>query len=164
MYYGSGLGAVMAMGAAITTVVFLIGLGFYILKSLGLYALANNRGIENPWLAWIPVADLYIMGMLVGEMDLFGVHIDNLGLWYPVGLLVGVMLSMIPIIGIIFTVALLIFNIAFIYKLFEMYTPSAALFTVLSILLGLLPVFIFVIRDNELMVSPPAQAAPPDEL
>ncbi len=53
-------------------------------QSIGLYNLAVNRGIENPWLAWIPIADLYIMGLLVGEMDLFGYHLDNLGLWVPV--------------------------------------------------------------------------------
>ena len=36
----------------------------YVLTSLSLYTVATRRGIQNPWLAWIPVADRWIMGCI----------------------------------------------------------------------------------------------------
>ena len=56
---------VMIIMAIITSIVgFAVGLTPYILQSLGLYRLAKNRGIDAPWLAWIPVGKSYIMGSL----------------------------------------------------------------------------------------------------
>ena len=36
----------------------------YVLRSIGLYAIAKRRGISNPWLAWIPVAWVWILGSI----------------------------------------------------------------------------------------------------
>lgn len=36
----------------------------YILMAIGLYAIARNRGIKHPWLAWIPVANVWILGSI----------------------------------------------------------------------------------------------------
>lgn len=36
----------------------------YILTSLALYSIAKRRNISNPWLAWIPVGNLWIMGSI----------------------------------------------------------------------------------------------------
>ena len=46
---------VLAMGVAIT---------FYVLKSLGLYAIAKHRGIKNPWFAWVPVLSSFLEGSI----------------------------------------------------------------------------------------------------
>ncbi|MBQ8237062.1 MAG: hypothetical protein IJZ39_02790 [Oscillospiraceae bacterium] len=45
---------------------FTIGLGIagYVLSSLGLCTIAKRRGIEHPWLAWIPVASAWIVGSI----------------------------------------------------------------------------------------------------
>lgn len=161
MVSSSSLGALLAMAGAASLVILLIMVVFYILKSIGLYKLANKRGFENPWLAWIPIGDLYILGLIVGEMDIFSFfHLENLGLWCPVIVIVGAVCSGIPILGIIFSIALLIFSILIIYKLFQLYTPNAVLFTILSILLGLFPIFVFVIRNNELISAAVNTAAP----
>lgn len=34
----------------------------YVLTALALYQLARRRGLRNPWLAWIPVADSWLLG------------------------------------------------------------------------------------------------------
>lgn len=141
--------AVLAALGIFALLFFAIGIVFYILKSIGLSTLAARRGIDNPWLAWIPVADLYIMGLLVGEMDVMDYHIDNLGLWCPLIFVGGGILSTTPVIGWLISLVLMVFAILFIYKFFEMYTDQAVLYTVLSTLLLLLPVFIYVIRNNE---------------
>ena len=36
----------------------------YVLMALGLYTIAKKRNIKNPWLAWIPVADLWLLGCI----------------------------------------------------------------------------------------------------
>jgi hypothetical protein len=144
-----GMAVMAALGAA-SLLFAVVGLVFYVLKSIALTTMATNRGIDNPWLGWIPVADLYIAGSLVGEMAIFNYRLDNMGLWCPVIVIVGTVLCGIPVLGVVFSVALLIFSIMFIHKLFTIYSPDqSVLFTILSILLGLLPIFLFVVRNNE---------------
>lgn len=41
-----------------------LGIVAYILRSIGLYAIAKRRGIANPWLAWIPVAWVWVLGSI----------------------------------------------------------------------------------------------------
>ena len=41
-----------------------IGIATYVLSSLGLYTIAKRRGIGSPWLAWIPVANAWIVGSI----------------------------------------------------------------------------------------------------
>ena len=42
----------------------LLAIAMYVLSSLGLYTLAKRRGIKNPWISWIPVANCWIIGSL----------------------------------------------------------------------------------------------------
>ena len=41
-----------------------ISVGTYVMSSLSLYTIAKRRGIKNPWLAWIPVGNIWIMGCI----------------------------------------------------------------------------------------------------
>ena len=43
---------------------FLLSVAAYVLTALGLYALASRRGIRNPWMAWIPVLNVWLLGSL----------------------------------------------------------------------------------------------------
>lgn len=36
----------------------------YILTALGTYAIAKRRGINKPWTAWIPIANLWLLGCI----------------------------------------------------------------------------------------------------
>ena len=38
-----------------------IGLAFYVYFSLALQTIANKTNTENPWLAWIPIANIVLM-------------------------------------------------------------------------------------------------------
>ena len=42
----------------------LLSLASYVLTALALYTIARRRGLKNPWLAWIPVADCWLLGSL----------------------------------------------------------------------------------------------------
>lgn len=39
-----------------------LGLIAYVLQALALYTIAKRRGLSCPWLAWVPVADGWILG------------------------------------------------------------------------------------------------------
>lgn len=39
----------------------------YVFQSLGLYAMAQKRGLKRPWLAWVPVGDCWILGSLADQ-------------------------------------------------------------------------------------------------
>ena len=43
---------------------FALGIAGYVLRSIGLYTIAKRRGISNPWLAWIPVAWVWMLGSI----------------------------------------------------------------------------------------------------
>ena len=36
----------------------------YVMQGLGFSAMAKHRGIERPWLAWVPVAGVWVMGSI----------------------------------------------------------------------------------------------------
>ena len=36
----------------------------YVLRSISLYTIAKRRGIANPWLAWVPVAWIWVLGSI----------------------------------------------------------------------------------------------------
>ena len=63
---------------------FVAGLTPYILRSLGLYSLAKNRGIDAPWLAWIPVGNAYIMGCLCKASPYIKKKFPKMHIIYPV--------------------------------------------------------------------------------
>ncbi|MDD2955765.1 MAG: hypothetical protein PHD67_05550 [Oscillospiraceae bacterium] len=49
---------------------FAIGAVFYVFHSLGLYRIMKNRGFENPWMAWVPVANYYAFGKVSDDINL----------------------------------------------------------------------------------------------
>ena len=42
----------------------MFGIAAYVLTALALYTLAQRRGLNRPWLAWIPVVNCWILGSL----------------------------------------------------------------------------------------------------
>ena len=47
----------------------LFSIAVYVLQSLGFYSIAKRRGIHNPWLAWIPVANMWILGSIADQFQ-----------------------------------------------------------------------------------------------
>lgn len=73
MSYAYDYGTGDAVGAAavvllVCFVVMLLSFAYsilvYVLQSLGLYTVAKRRGIHNPWLSWIPVGNMWILGSI----------------------------------------------------------------------------------------------------
>ena len=43
---------------------FAFSIATYVLSSMALYTLARRRGINHPWLSWVPVANIWILGSI----------------------------------------------------------------------------------------------------
>ena len=61
---GAVVGIFMGIMMAFYLLLIAMGIVFYILQSMGLYTMAKRRGIRKPWLAWIPMGDVWIIGSL----------------------------------------------------------------------------------------------------
>ena len=61
-----GIFMVVYMGIFFVIYLAMIGLGItgYVLQALGMYRIAERRGIHRPWLAWIPVANSWVLGSI----------------------------------------------------------------------------------------------------
>ena len=70
-------------------------------------------------------------------------------------------LTTIPVLGVIIRLHL-VFAVLFTYRLFEIYTSQAILYTVLSVLLCLSRFFLFIIRNNSPISSTPQGVQPPN--
>ena len=126
-------------------VALLIGLISYIVTAYSYMVMANNSGIENSWLAWIPLANIWIIGELVSE------RLNNKGgLIYLLVTIANIVISsFIPIIGILSGIAFLVFTIYISYLVFKKFSNNPILHTILSFIIPLYFVIVlFVIRNN----------------
>ena len=58
-----------------------IWLVFFILQGIGLSRMAKNRQIGKRWLAFVPFANIWYIGKLVGVCDVFGQKMKRTGLY-----------------------------------------------------------------------------------
>jgi hypothetical protein len=152
LYSDSGALAILAFFGAFLFIVVILGIVLYVLASLGLYKLAQNAGIENPWLAWIPIADLYILAKLVKSVKISTFEVPSLEIVLPVGSIAVAILGNIPVIGWLIYIAYLVLLVFVFYKLFTIYRPQqATLWIILSIVLsfiGMPAIFLFIMRND----------------
>ena len=58
------LGEGFTLGMYLRLPYMLIGIATYVFSSLGLFTIAQRRGIHHAWLSWIPVGNLWVLGAL----------------------------------------------------------------------------------------------------
>ncbi len=63
-YYAEELMEVIVSALLSTVPSMLFGIVSYVLTALALYTIAKRRGIHNPWLAWIPVLNCWLIGSI----------------------------------------------------------------------------------------------------
>jgi hypothetical protein len=153
-YDDSTLFAFLAIWGLLALIFLIIAVVLYVLLSLGLYKLAVNQRIENAWLAWIPIADMYILGKLIRNLKFDSFEVRKIELVLPIGGLAVAVLGDIALIGGLLNLAYIILCLFALFKLYKMYRPEqAVLWLVLSIILPFMgPIFIFIMR-NDIPVS-----------
>jgi hypothetical protein len=127
----------------VTVMLFVIivvsGIAGYILSAIGLMRMAENRGIENAWLAWIPVGNLWVMGQLIGRLSLGEKSYEHAEHLLVGALLATVVFGKIPVIGALIRVLSSLLMIYAMFRLYKLYAAErAVLYTVLSIIFPVL--------------------------
>lgn len=61
------LGVVLAVYLVFILLLLIFSIVSYILTSVGMYTIAKRRGIQNPWLAWLPLGNVWILGSIADQ-------------------------------------------------------------------------------------------------
>lgn len=170
-------------------VVPLMSLAIYVFTALSLYTIAKRRGIACPWLAWIPVANLWLIGSLsdqyryltrgqIKHKRIVLLVLKAVTLAFTGGLigsviwLIGASGSPASVITLLIMVllyggaaiALAVVNFMALYDIYASCNPeNATVYLVLTIFFRVLkPIFLFLSRNQDVGM-PPRKAAPQQE-
>ena len=147
--YRTGMFGLAALGIFGGILIFAIGVVAYILAAIGLSKLGEKQNVPNAWLAWIPIAQLYVIGALIKEVKLGTLTIPRMEIVLPLGAVAIGILTFIPVLGQLIALCYYALCIYSLYMLYKLYVPNeAVLYTILSAL-GLFSIFIFIIRDKD---------------
>ena len=140
--------AFLAIFGALIFLFALIGIVLYIIFAYAFYKMALNAGLENPWMAWIPILQWYILGKLIKSLKISTYQIPSIELVLPAATLIVMALNKVAVLGSLLSLANYILLLFALNKIYKMYKPEqATLYTVLSIF-GLPIPFIFMsIKD-----------------
>jgi hypothetical protein len=132
----------------------IIVLVFYIIYSYALYKMAVKQGLENSWLAFIPIAQSYVIGRLIKTLKVFDFEIPRIEIVLPVAALVVLVFSQVEFLGGLMSLANFILMLFALNKLYKLYKPeNATLYTVLSILGFTVPFIFLSIKDLDQVVE-----------
>ena len=73
-------------GTVILTMVIslIVAVGFYLLRSIGLYKLAKNQAVKGAFMAWIPCVWIFVACKIIKESKVFGFTLDKLAIWFTI--------------------------------------------------------------------------------
>lgn len=146
----------------------------YVFNSIGLYTIAKNRGMDNAFLAFIPVVNSYYLGKIADDINktmnkkssnaviLLSLQIATLFFAFVnfivgfasglTGLAYGIAISsaFIGMISSAIAIAYSVFLYISLYRIYKEYSPEhAVIFEVCTVLFDLHPFFLFAIRNKK---------------
>ncbi len=138
-------------------------LALYLWSGFSLYRIALNNNVPNPWIAFVPFFQYYIIGEICEEYTLWGFRIRSLKWVLPAFCILQTVLGIVDMLTfrvLSFLVRALIALI--LHKFFTLFgVKRARLFAVLS-LFGMLPIAIFLywMKDMPMQMSQGAYTCP----
>lgn len=119
----------------------------------GLYTLAKKKSIKSRWISFIPILNMYILGRIVGPIEIIKKRIPHVGI--PLMIFAFLSKIKVPFIGAVTTTIYLLLFWITVYKLYEIYKPErAGIYTILGFVTDFLtPYFIFSIRHAEIRMD-----------
>lgn len=161
----------------------MVSVAIYVFTALSMHTIAQRRGISCPWLAWIPVANLWVLGSVsdqyryltrgqrkckrmwlpalqVGTVVLTGVVLAVFVAMIVAESFEGVMTALLLLIPLCVTgLAGAIMQFMALYDVYASCDPdNASLYLVLSVFFTFLrPIFLFLSREKELGMPPRKQ-------
>ena len=165
---------ILGVIGVVAVVVLMLALVAYVLQSIGLYTIAKRRGIQNPWLAWLPIGSEWIAGSIAdqyryvakGEETNRRIILLALGVagMAASGLVtaIGEDIAFLNLVVSALEIASLVFWHISLYDLYTSCNPkNNVLYLVLGIIFGFLPAFfIFANRNKELGMPPRREPEP----
>ena len=177
--------------------VLVISIAMYVLQGIGLYTLADRRGLRHGWLAWLPVGNIWLIGSIAdhyrtvtrGErqnrraailiLAISALALALLGMVLIISFAIqltsaaaigtdlayGQIMSQaiglyfgglgLTMLGNLISIALLVVQYVCLYDVYASCDPgNKTLYLLLSILLGLAPIFLFVCRKKDMGMYP----------
>lgn len=132
----------------------IIGIVFYVIYSYALYKMAVKQGLENSWLAFIPIAQSYIIGRLIKTLKVFNFEIPRIEIVLLVAALVVLVFSQVEVLGGLLSLANFILMLFALNKLYKLYKPeNATLYTVLSIFGFPVPFIFLSLKDLDQVIE-----------
>lgn len=161
-------------------VALLVGAVFYVLQSIGVYTIAKRRGIRSPWLSWVPVGNMWILGCIADQYQYVAkkkvTHRRTVLLGMTIGLTLVVLAVnvaqvatlfsgsgaqlgayaagslMLALVSLVLSVVAAVFQYIAMYDLFASCDPgNALLFLLLSIFVSVsYPILLFICRNKDM--------------
>jgi hypothetical protein len=126
-----------------------IAIVLYVILAYALYTMAVKACIENPWMAWIPILQLYILGKLIKSLKIGTYQIPNIEIVLPVASVIAFLLGSVAVIGSLLSLANFVLFLFAVNKLYKMYKPEqATTYTILSIFAVTVPFIFLSIKDQ----------------
>lgn len=148
------LGGMGVISVFIVIVLVMLGIAMlaYVVGAYPIYKIAQRRGCSHAWLAWVPVAQSYILGWIADDIEAASGTQAHYWRWWILGcILAPLVVSIIPVIGPFFTMASLVGSVltyVALYRIYEYYMPeNKVLYLVLSIFISLCQI-IFLFMAN----------------
>jgi hypothetical protein len=127
---------------------FLVDIILYFIFAYALFVMAKDKNIDNFWMAWIPILQLYILGRLVESIKILDYEIPRIELAFPLFGVVAIILNKVPILGMILSLLYFIFTLIVLNKLYKIYDEDkATVFTILSIFGFPVPFIFMYLKD-----------------
>ena len=117
----------------------------YVLNSFGLYKVGKLKGIDYPWMAFLPIFNLYFVGLLGDHFKYTDYNINKylgnipLSLAMPGIVIIGSILGRMPFFGAMIAAAValvtMVLNLIVLYLIYAHYDyQNRVLFTAISII------------------------------
>lgn len=74
-----------------------VWLGLFVFQGIALYTMAGKENLEHKWLAFVPFANIFLMGKIAGECSMFGRKIKNLKVYVCISQVIAVALEFLMI-------------------------------------------------------------------
>lgn len=150
--YGLAAGIMAVVGA----IVLLFCLILYIFNSIGIMTIARNRGLNNPWLVWIPFVGGYTLGAIADDISarqggsgIFRFLLLGGGIFNLLSGLLGWFSGIASLVSI----AVYVITVVALNKMFQAYRPHSStvwtVFCAIPFTCFMQSIFPFVMRNNQ---------------
>lgn len=102
----------------------LVAIVCYFLSCLAIMKMADNAGIEEKWLAWIPVGNFYIIGKLINKIEFGDKTFEQAELILPAIFVISLILRRIGFIGSLANFMMWLVTLYSFYMLYKRYAPD----------------------------------------